>query len=56
MIFTGWLFFAIIIIFIMGMMHPPPLDDDTKLDVKRKLLFFVALAMLFLCYIPYPFR
>lgn len=54
MIFTGWIFFAIIIIFIMGMMHPPPLDDDTELDIKRKLLFIVALAMLILCYIPYP--
>ena len=54
MIFTGWLFFAIIIVFMMGMMHPPPLNDLTELDVKRKLLFFVALTMLILCYIPYP--
>jgi membrane-associated protease RseP (regulator of RpoE activity) len=54
MIFTGWLFFAIIIIFMMGMLHPPPLNDATELDINRKLLFFVALAILILCYIPYP--
>ena len=54
MIFTGWLFFAIIIIFLMGMMHPPPLNDDTELDTRRKLLFLIALAILILCYIPYP--
>ena len=54
MIFTGWLFFAIIIIFMMGMLHPPPLNDATELDTKRKLLFFAALAILILCYIPYP--
>jgi Zn-dependent protease len=30
MIFTGWAFFAIIIVFMMGMMHPPPLNDDTE--------------------------
>jgi len=54
MIFTGWMFFAIIIIFMMGMRHPPPLNDDTHLDIKRKLLFIVALVMLILCYIPYP--
>jgi len=54
MVLTGWIFFAIIIIFMMGMMHPPPLNDDTDLDIKRKLLFIVALAMLLLCYIPYP--
>ena len=54
MIFTGWWFFAFIIIFAMGMMHPPPLNDDTDLDIRRKLLFLVALAMLLLCFIPYP--
>ncbi|UCD13152.1 MAG: site-2 protease family protein [Thermoplasmatales archaeon] len=54
MIFTGWWFFAIIIVFMMGMMHPPPLNDITKLDTKRKLYFLIALAILVLCYIPYP--
>ena len=54
MIFTGWLFFAILIMFMIGMRHPPPLNDATKLDMKRKLLFVVALAILILCYIPYP--
>ena len=54
MIFTGWLFFAIIIVFMMGMMHPPPLNDNTEIDAKRKLLFLAALAILILCYIPYP--
>jgi len=54
MIFTGWLFFAIIIMFMMGMRHPPPLNDTTPLDVKRKLLFFIAIIILIVCYIPYP--
>lgn len=54
MIFTGWLFFAFIIIFIIGIIHPPPLNDYTKINTGRKILFFVALAMLILCYIPYP--
>ena len=54
MIFTGWIFFAIIIVFLMGMVHPPPLNDATPLDMKRKLLFFVAVAILVLCSIPYP--
>lgn len=54
MIFTGWAFFAIIIVLMMGMMHPPPLNDDTDIDMKRKVLFFVALAILILCFIPFP--
>ncbi len=56
MIFTGWWFFAFVILFAMGMIHPPPLNDDTSLDLKRKILFFVAIAILVLCYIPYPIR
>jgi len=54
MIFTGWTFFAIIIVLMMGMMHPPPLNDDTDIDMKRKSLFFLALAILILCFIPWP--
>ncbi|MFO7676802.1 MAG: site-2 protease family protein [Thermoplasmatota archaeon] len=54
MIFTGWFFFALIIMFMMGMQHPPPLNDATPLDMNRKLLFFVALLILIVCYIPYP--
>jgi len=54
MVFTGWWFFAFIIIFMMGTSHPPPLNDDTKIDTKRKLLFIVAIAILLLCFIPFP--
>ena len=54
MILTGWMFFAIIIIFLMGMMHPPPLNDDSKLGFKRQALFIVAIIILILCYIPFP--
>lgn len=54
MVFTGWMVFALIIVFMMGMAHPPPLNDATNLDDKRKLLFFVAVAILILCYIPFP--
>ena len=54
MVFTGWLFFAFIIIFVIGITHPPPLNDYGEIDIKRKLLFFVAIAILILCYIPYP--
>jgi len=54
MVFTGWWFFAFIIIFMMGTSHPPPLNDDTKLDIKRKILFVLAIIILIICFIPYP--
>lgn len=54
MIFTGWIFFALLVMFLIGTMHPPPLNDNTEIDIGRKLLFFVAVAILILCFIPDP--
>lgn len=54
MILTGWWFFAFIIIFLMGTMHPPPLNDETEIDNRRKLLFVLAVIILVLCFIPTP--
>jgi len=54
MILSGWIFFAFIIILIIGLNHPPPLNDSGTLDIKRKILFFVAVVILIICFIPYP--
>jgi membrane-associated protease RseP (regulator of RpoE activity) len=54
MIFTGWIFFALIIMLLIGMGHPPPLNDDIDIDIKRKVLFFIAVLMLIVCFIPFP--
>jgi len=54
MIFTGWIFFALIIMLIIGIVHPPPLNDDSEIDIKRKILFFIAVLMLIVCFIPNP--
>ena len=32
--YTGWIIFAILLLF-LGVRHPPPLNDTTPLDVKR---------------------
>lgn len=54
MVFTGWWFFAFIILLLIGINHPPTLNDESELDWKRKALFFVAVAILILCFIPFP--
>ncbi len=54
MVFTGWWFFAFIILLLTGIEHPPPLNDQSELDTTRKILFFVAIAILILCFIPFP--
>jgi membrane-associated protease RseP (regulator of RpoE activity) len=54
MVFTGWWFFAFIILLLIGVEHPPPLNDESELDPSRRLLFFIAIAILILCFIPFP--
>jgi membrane-associated protease RseP (regulator of RpoE activity) len=51
----GWLFWALLIL-IMGMRHPAPLDDWTPLDGRRKALGLLAFLILAMCFIPVPFQ
>lgn len=51
--FPGWFLLAILIIF-LGLKHPPPLDDISKLGPKRKVIGVFAIAMLLLCFHPAP--
>lgn len=52
-LYTGWLLFGAIVI-LLGMSHPQPLDDISKLDLKRKLLGAGAIVMLLVCFSPVP--
>ena len=54
MLFTGWWFFAFFILLVIGTNHPPPLNDYSSIDLKRKLLFILALFILIVCFIPFP--
>ena len=38
-----------------GLRHPPPLNDITPLDTKRKLLAILCFALLFILGTPRPF-
>jgi membrane-associated protease RseP (regulator of RpoE activity) len=50
----GWLLLLILII-LFGFRHPPPLDDQTPLDWKRKLLGGFVFLTFFLSFTPAPF-
>jgi len=50
----GWLMLVIILI-IFGMRHPKPLDTETELDGKRKLIAFIILIIFILSFTPAPF-
>ena len=54
MFYTGWLFFAFIILFLLGTQHQPPLNEFSPLDTKRLLLGIVAFIIFVICFAPIP--
>lgn len=52
--YIGWLIIGIIIIF-LGVQHPPPLNDFTKLGAKRKLLGLGLAFIMVISFVPIPF-
>ncbi len=53
--YTGWLIFAFLILLI-GVRHPPPLNDLSGLDVGRKLVGIAAVAILLTTFVVAPFQ
>lgn len=51
--FAGWLFFAIIVLF-LGLRHPPPLNDISKIGIKRQVVGVIALVILLTAFVPVP--
>jgi membrane-associated protease RseP (regulator of RpoE activity) len=54
LIWYGWWLWAILVFF-FGRAYAEPLDQITPLDRKRKILGYIALAVLFLTITPVPF-
>ena len=50
----GW-FLLLILIILFGFRHPPPIDDITPLDWKRKLMGGVVFVAFLLSFTPAPF-
>ena len=54
-IYPGWaLLFGLLLVF--GRRHPPPLDDVTPLDNKRKIIGFLVILIFMLSFTPIPFK
>jgi membrane-associated protease RseP (regulator of RpoE activity) len=51
----GW-FLWVLLPFVFGMRHPPPLNDHTPLDSRRKILGLVMIAIFILVFTPVPFK
>jgi membrane-associated protease RseP (regulator of RpoE activity) len=51
----GWLVWCILLLFVMGVKHPPTMDDVYPLDIQRKIIGWVALGLFLLTFTPAPF-
>ncbi len=51
---VGWLL-LVILLFFLGFKHPPPLDDITPLDWRRKVVGALAFVIFFTAFTPIPF-
>ena len=51
--YPGWFIFAFLIL-LLGVRHPPPLNDISPLRIKEKIIGAVCIAILVLCFIPIP--
>jgi membrane-associated protease RseP (regulator of RpoE activity) len=52
--YAGWLFFAFIILFMIGTHHQPPLNEIDPLGTKRQVIGVVALLIFLLSFAPIP--
>lgn len=52
-LWQGWFVWAILI-YLLGVGHPPPLNDITPLDSRRKLLALLTIAIFILVFAPVP--
>jgi len=52
-VYESWLIIALFIMF-LGARHPPPLNDITKLGLKRKAVGVVAVVVFLAAFVPRP--
>ncbi|MFW6072269.1 MAG: site-2 protease family protein [Thermoplasmatota archaeon] len=52
--YPGWIIFGVLILFLGGVKHPPPLNDITNLDNKRKIIGVLGVVILLISFHPIP--
>lgn len=53
---TGWLVWALLVFFIIGPQHPPPLNDLVPLNLGRKILAYVMIFIFIVMFMPNPLQ
>ena len=53
---SGWYLWAMLVLFIIRIKHPPVLDPDQRLGPGRQIVGWLSVAILVLCFTPIPFE
>ena len=53
--FVGW-FIWLALVLLIGIEHPPALDDVTRLDTRRRLIGYLVIIIFILTFVPVPIR
>ncbi|GAB4434296.1 MAG: site-2 protease family protein [Anaerolineae bacterium] len=53
---SGWLLWAILVFFVIGPGHPPPLNDLVPLGLPRTLLAYVMIFIFIILFMPNPLQ
>ncbi len=51
-----WIVWSLIVLFFSFAPHPPPIDDETKIDKKRYAFGIIAFLIALSCFTPCPFK
>ena len=54
--FSGWFLWLCLILFLIGVQHPPALDDVTRLDRRRWWIGVLVIIIFILIFVPGPMR
>lgn len=54
--YAGWFLWLFLIVAMIGVGHPPALDDVTTLDTRRRLIGFIVILIFILTFVPVPMR
>ena len=55
-LWPGWVFFALLILILIRVQHPPIIDEEIPLDGRRKLLGAATILVFLLTFMPVPIR
>jgi membrane-associated protease RseP (regulator of RpoE activity) len=54
--YSGWFLWLFLIVAMIGVEHPPALDDVTTLDARRRIIGFIVIVIFVLTFVPVPMR